>query len=69
MSIHDEQEIRRLREQADQLFAALAVSEAQLKDAMALLADACCAKGDRLNAQIWLNRKSDLHKRYRHGTA
>jgi hypothetical protein len=69
MSLHDEQEIERLRAQADQLFAALAVSEAQLKDAMALLSDACCAKGDRLNAQVWLNRRTDLNKRYRGGTA
>jgi hypothetical protein len=64
MSIHDEQEIERLREQTDKLHWALRASEQKLKEAMRLLSEACCAKQDMLNGQIWRQRKANLEERY-----
>jgi len=64
MSIHDEQEIERLREQTDKLHWALKASEQKLKEAMRLLSEACCAKDDMLNGQIWRKRKANLEERY-----
>jgi hypothetical protein len=65
MSIHDEQEIQRLHEQTDKLHWALKASEQKLKEAMRLLSEACCAKDDMLNGQIWRQRKANLEERYR----
>jgi hypothetical protein len=64
MSIHDEQEIERLREQTDKLHWALKASKQKLKEAMRLLSEACCAKDDMLNGQIWRKRKANLEERY-----
>ena len=68
MSIHDEQEIERLRAASEELRDALAVSERQLIDAMALLADSKPGKSDMLSCQIWRQRLSRLQHEYRHGT-
>lgn len=68
MSNYDEQQIERLRAASDQLREALAVSERQLIDAMALLADSKPSKPDMLSCQIWRQRLSRLQHEYRHGT-
>lgn len=68
MSIHDEQEIERLRAVCDELRESLIVSERQLIDAMALLADSKPGKPDMLNCQIWRQRLTRLQKEYRTGT-
>jgi hypothetical protein len=67
VSIHDEQEIERLRASSDELRDALAVSERQLIDAMALLADSKPGKPDMLSCQIWRQRLARLQHEYRHG--
>jgi hypothetical protein len=64
MSIHDEQEIERLHNSSEQLREALASAEQQLKEAMRLLSEGCCAKEDMLNGQIWRQRKANLEDRY-----
>lgn len=64
MSIHDEQEIYRLRSVNEELRLALANSEMQLREAMWLLARSEGWQRDRLNAQIYRNRLHDLEKRY-----
>lgn len=69
MSNYDEQEIERLRAVCDELREALAVSERQLIDAMAILADSKPAKADMLSCQIWWQRLERLRHEYRHGTA
>jgi hypothetical protein len=64
MSIHDEQEIERLRNSSEQLREALKASEQKLKESMRLLSEARCAKEDMLNCQIWRQRKANLEDRY-----
>lgn len=64
MSIHDEQEIMRLHASATALREKLKASEQKLKEAMRLLSEASCAKGDMLNGQIWRQRKANLEERY-----
>jgi hypothetical protein len=64
MSKYDEQEIERLRASSDELREALASAEQQLKEAMRLLSEGCCAKEDMLNGQIWRQRKANLEDRY-----
>ena len=64
MSIHDEQEIERLHNLNEQLREALKASEQKLKESMRLLSEACCAKEDMLNGQIWRQRKANLEDRY-----
>ena len=68
MSKYDEQEIERLHNSSEQLREALAVSERQLIDAMALLADSKPGKPDMLNCQIWRQRLTRLQHEYRNGT-
>ena len=68
MSKYDEQEIERLRAVCDELREALVVSERQLIDAMALLADSKPGKPDMLSRQIWRQRLARLQHEYRHGT-
>lgn len=68
MSKYDEQEIERLRAGCDELRESLAVSERQLIDAMALLADSKPIKPDMLSCQIWRQRLARLQHEYRHGT-
>ena len=68
MSKYDEQEIERLRVAIEELREALAVSERQLIDAMALLADSKPGKPDMLNCQIWRQRLTRLQHEYRNGT-
>lgn len=69
MSNYDEQEIERLRVAIEELREALAVSERQLIDAMALLADSKPGKSDMLSCQIWRQRLARLQHEYRHGTS
>lgn len=64
MSIHDEQEIERLFSVNEELRQALKASEQKLKESMRLLSEACCAKEDMLNGQIWRQRKANLEDRY-----
>jgi hypothetical protein len=64
MSIHDEAEIERLRAVNEELRAAVRRSEMQLATAMLLLSTACCNRGDRLNGEIWENRKQKLEAEY-----
>ena len=64
MSKYDEQEIERLHNSSEQLREALKASEQKLKESMRLLSEACCAKGDMLNGQIWRQRKANLEDRY-----
>ena len=68
MSKYDEQEIERLRAVCDELRESLVVSERQLIDAMALLADSKPSKPDMLSCQIWRQRLTRLQHEYRHGT-
>ena len=64
MSIHDEQEVERLREQTDKLHFALQASEQKLKEAMRLLLEASCSKLDVLSCEIWNQKRFNLEDRY-----
>lgn len=62
MSIHDEQEIERLREQTEKLHWALKASEQKLKEAMQLLTEVC---GQIIWAdKTWSQRLANLQDRY-----
>jgi hypothetical protein len=62
VSIHDEQEIERLREQTEKLHWALRASEQKLKEAMQLLDDAIVK--DWANNFVWSQRLANLQDRY-----
>jgi len=61
MSIHDEQEICRLRSVNEELRLALQASEQKLKEAMQLLSEACVE--DWANS-TWSQRLANLQDRY-----
>jgi len=61
MSIHDEQEIERLRSVNEELRLALQASEQKLKEAMQLLSEACVE--DWAN-NTWSQRLANLQDRY-----
>jgi hypothetical protein len=77
MSIHDDQEINRLRAQADKLREEISALCGQLNggngviarqnwllnEALWLLDQACCARGDKLTGEIWRNRLNKLKAR------
>ena len=64
MSIYDEQEIERLRAVNEKLHWALRASEQKLKEAMQLLSEACCDTSNKIQGEIWDQRRVNLGERY-----
>jgi hypothetical protein len=64
VSIHDEQEIVRLREQTEKLHSALRSNEQKLKEAMQLLSTACIVTNGDKHSLMWLQRRINLENRY-----
>lgn len=64
MSIHDEQEIERLRSICDQLRETVRKLEYQTATAEVLISEGYSKKVDLMSIQIWENRKKQWLKEY-----